>query len=762
MRKAQISLLVVLGFVLFIFSCKEDDFSEKDAYKEQQDLLRVQDSIDRRMEFIRDSLRRVGGVVRYAVNVVSSEDAGATKSALLLDDVDVTVSQNGVTQTKKTAKGTVVFEDLRIGTVAVTLSKTNFTDVSYVANIVFPDDPELSAQDVVRMVRDAATQVMMFSLTQGLATIKGVVTYEGNLVNDSSEFASGAEVIATMNVPNLAGKNLWTQGNVPGGIVSIAYSNAALRATTNANGEYEIKVPSMAGGIDYKVEVSDFVKNQQLLMNTLNQKIVQGVQTIRTSFGTGIGNFSAIPNVGGAYVEIGSPNGIIGEVNNDAQATALLDESGAIQTVHITNMGNGYTQIPDVVFNDPTEQGTGAEATAVVNNGKITQVNITNNGTKYSEATTVSLECPEDKGKGAVVNAWLVYPVKEILVTNSGSGYATTPSVVVVPPSSTGLSLTAIMEDDGTGNGTKRVKSVRVNNGGLYTDTATITIEFIGGNPTTDATAQIPWYGFDKTKAEIQFEIAEQGEGYKAKPMVHVNAVGGQQESYTEFVAVTSGGKVVGLTHAKKRIYNASISSNVQVEVWTHIPGEQASAHLRFGTVGIKAIAVTNAGNGYTATPDVVITGGGGTSATAVATVVDGKIAKVEVTNPGSGYTSSPNIKFVVSNRFEQATATLNVTDAGVVTGATITNAGTGYVKLPVSVTIKPVVDGVGSGATGKAQLNGNGGINIVITNGGAGYVTKNKIHGGATDAQTVNSLVSGKTVVKDFYLGSGKRSIEN
>ncbi len=55
---------------------------------------------------------------------------------------------------------------------------------------------------------------------------------------------------------------------------------------------------------------------------------------------------------------------------------------------------------------------------------------------------------------------------------------------------------------------------------------------------------------------------------------------------------------------------------------------------------GVESIVITNSGVNYTYTPTVTILGDG-TGATAVATVVNGRITQITVTNPGSGYTSA-------------------------------------------------------------------------------------------------------------------------
>jgi len=58
----------------------------------------------------------------------------------------------------------------------------------------------------------------------------------------------------------------------------------------------------------------------------------------------------------------------------------------------------------------------------------------------------------------------------------------------------------------------------------------------------------------------------------------------------------------------------------------------------------IGSITVFNQGSGYTQAPTVTITGGGGTGATAVAKISNGKVVSITVTNAGSGYTSTPTV----------------------------------------------------------------------------------------------------------------------
>ena len=58
----------------------------------------------------------------------------------------------------------------------------------------------------------------------------------------------------------------------------------------------------------------------------------------------------------------------------------------------------------------------------------------------------------------------------------------------------------------------------------------------------------------------------------------------------------------------------------------------------------VSSITITAGGVGYNNVPTITITGGGGTGATAEATVFSGAITAINVTNIGSGYTSTPTV----------------------------------------------------------------------------------------------------------------------
>lgn len=130
---------------------------------------------------------------------------------------------------------------------------------------------------------------------------------------------------------------------------------------------------------------------------------------------------------------------------------------------------------------------------------------------------------------------------------------------------------------------------------------------------------------FDQTGAVVivvRVEKDEEDAGTLANVLGGVNAINGQYEGVHALLGAES---VVGF---QPRILIA--------------PG---FTHTRVSG-GITAVTVNTQGTGYTSAPTVSFTGGGGTGATAVAVVTEGKVTAVQVTNPGSGYTTAPTVAF--------------------------------------------------------------------------------------------------------------------
>ena len=135
----------------------------------------------------------------------------------------------------------------------------------------------------------------------------------------------------------------------------------------------------------------------------------------------------------------------------------------------------------------------------------------------------------------------------------------------------------------------------------------------------------------------------------------------------------------------------------------------------------VTRILVDSPGTGYTSQPDVAITGGGGSGATATANV-RGPISSVMISNFGSGYTSLPQIRV---NSGENALAQPIVINGRIVSIAII-NSGNSYTTAP-----NVIINGDGFGAIAQATIGTFGEdkgkvLSIQILNRGIGYTQGN------------------------------------
>ena len=91
--------------------------------------------------------------------------------------------------------------------------------------------------------------------------------------------------------------------------------------------------------------------------------------------------------------------------------------------------------------------------------------------------------------------------------------------------------------------------------------------------------------------------------------------------------------------------------------------GPETSVPTLAAPGSVTSVNVTNGGEDYTTAPTVALTGGGGTGATATATITGGVVTSVTVTNPGTGYTSAPAVAFTGDGTSAAATAVVAATE---------------------------------------------------------------------------------------------------
>ena len=147
---------------------------------------------------------------------------------------------------------------------------------------------------------------------------------------------------------------------------------------------------------------------------------------------------------------------------------------------------------------------------------------------------------------------------------------------------------------------------------------------------------------------------------------------------------------------------------------------------VSIGSVG--AIGVVNRGSGYTSAPTVIIsspTQTGGQQANAVATLTAGganTIASVSLSNAGSGYINAANttITFVGGGGTNASAVASLVTFATGTVSIAVIDGGAGYTNA-ANTTIS-ITGGGGTGAAAQAIVTGNVVTSVIMTNPGTGY----------------------------------------
>lgn len=390
------------------------------------------------------------------------------------------------------------------------------------------------------------------------------------------------------------------------------------------------------------------------------------------------GSIAAVNVAGDAYYDAGATTINVefsATFGTGANATAALAATGRVQSINVTNGGAGYITAPAVSI---TGDGTGALATATIIGGIVTAINIYDadpgigvnlqHGSGYTSAT-VQIEAAPSGGTNATATAVIYKAVESITVGGGGTQYDNATSVVLNPAPDAGtFSGTAVIN--------KSVESISLTDAGTgYTTAPTVQIITKDGDTGTGATATSAL-----TQIVDAIEVLTPGTGY--------------------------------------------VSGNTLVSIEAPAAGgTQATASVD-GYEGILAsVNILDGGSGYTAEPNITLTGGGVGSdfvpAEISLTITGGAVTAVTVDNPGVEYTSAPTISLLTYVSGATATATTNPT-AGQIEQINITKVGEGYTVAP-TVEIEDFV-GVTTKATAVATISNGGVINVEVTNPGAGY----------------------------------------
>lgn len=130
-------------------------------------------------------------------------------------------------------------------------------------------------------------------------------------------------------------------------------------------------------------------------------------------------------------------------------------------------------------------------------------------------------------------------------------------------------------------------------------------------------------------------------------------------------------------------------------------------------TFGVASISLSGTGTSFEGRPIVVISGGGGTGATAIANydVATQQVTGVTITSAGSGYTSAPTVTLIGGG----GTALTATAGLGAVSGGGITKAGTGTLTLTAANSYTGATK-VEAGTLAVSGIGTLGSGNIAIT----------------------------------------------
>ena len=252
-------------------------------------------------------------------------------------------------------------------------------------------------------------------------------------------------------------------------------------------------------------------------------------------------------------------------------ASANVTVTGSVTSVRITNGGSKYTSAPNVTFSAPPSPPAGTNQVA-------------------SRATGYAVMVPD-----AVSST--TYAVGSIVITSSGSGYTTAPSITIDAPT------TPITFTYASTIGSNVLTTIA----GFSASETVAVGQPLYGNGIPDGALIVSWTGVSTNPTDITFS-----------PSSGATAT---------LPAGTSG---IALQNA----------TNNQA---------QAIATLQTSLVSFVTIPSGAGGSGYAFAPIVKFVGGGGTGATGVANVVGGVVTSVRIITQGTGYTSAPAITFTAS-----------------------------------------------------------------------------------------------------------------
>lgn len=436
---------MVLVLSLAVWSCK-DDFTERDLLNAQ----RRNDSLEvvQNNNLGKDSVAL--SIIVFNASTTSRTAGGREAASQGLAGITIKISTQGSIKTLTTSAEGIGTTWVQPGAVAGTLSGPGYATANFTISVTEAQD------NSGETITNAAVEMPAFANTGALATtVSGVVTYEGNLLNNDREtvpngtaisFEPSAASIASYY--NSAGS--LTNSNSNGADID-AYSLEGAFVATTTNGAFSITLPSGVNGITYSATFSDFTADQQLAIDRYEGDLagsVRGPVTLSTRFSTAALPGNTFSNLGATVspiqVDIADPPA---SGTGAAVTVSLLPQAIATSGFTVIASGSGYpvssTTVPVTITGgdfDAAVTGSAAAVLAASTNasGQITAITGTL-GSGYRSQATLTIG---GGGSGAVVRVNYASTVANPFGTNAagtsgttitagGSGYDTAPTLVL-------------------------------------------------------------------------------------------------------------------------------------------------------------------------------------------------------------------------------------------------------------------------------------------------------------------------------------------
>ena len=549
----------------------------------------------------------------------------------------------------------------------------------------------------------------------------------------------------------------------------------------------ELPPPLVANTVYYVIYVNNntiYLSSTQPTISSIPSPIQleQGVSTIvMVDNGTGYIQVPSISFTGG------------GTSTKSAQATAVLQTMGQLNSVSVMTPGSGLTDIPSVTVNatgqgcvlgpatfqvstitvisggsgynvgdiitGTTGTGTFYSATVTtINAGSVTSVTLSNKG-NYSVLPTLSGEPTHSNNSGTGATFTLSMGIFGISVTSGGSNYLSLPIITISGGGGNGATAIPVLTGGAVsrvtittnGSGFTGQPSMSITSGSgataianiIPTSISSINVTNNGGNTyTSTPSISITPPGSGATIGSIylrvvQVELVNGGHLYQQGDIITVSGGICIQPIQIQILRVNDCGHIVRWNIINRGSYSVlpQLNSN-NMQGGT---GQGASFNL---FMGIDSITVSNGGTGYLTAPLIKITGGNGVCAVAYSVISGGIVTGIVVTDHGIGYTSIPTV--TLSNGVG-ATASVLLTPTSI-QSITVIYGGTNY-NIPPNVSI---VGGGGSGAIVTANVSGGAITGFNILNPGSGYTSNPQaiINGNAiTEVVLVPTSVASITV---------------